>query len=102
MLRLDPDNIPAPDELASVLGKDGHYVAKALSLPERAYQEAPGSATVVDTLGWFAARRGGLDRAVTLIRPAVPASAGNSTLPCRLAVVMATQEKKEKASKELQ
>ena len=80
VLRLDSDNIMALNNLAWLLGKEGHNLEEALALAERAYQKAPGSAVVADTLGWLAFHQGDLERAATLIRQAVAANPDNPTL----------------------
>lgn len=101
VLRLDPDNVLALNNLAWLLGKDGYHLEEALPLAEDAYQKAPGSAVVADTLGWLASHQGDLERAVTLIRQAVGMNPDDPTIRYHLGAVLAKAGKKEDAVKEL-
>jgi len=102
VLRLDPDNVLALNNLAWLLGKDGYHLEEALPLAERAYQKAPGSAVVADTLGWLASHQGDLERAATLIRQAVGMNPDDPTIRYHLGAVLAKAGKKVEAVKELQ
>ena len=70
--------------------------------PERAYQTAPRSAQIADTLGWILYQKGILDRAEQLIAQAAIALPGNPEIRYHLGAVYAKRGKKAEARRELE
>ena len=69
VLARDADNVLALNNLAGLLhGKDD---VRALALAERAYEASPGSAEVLDTLGWILVGTGSTQRGLDLIERAL-------------------------------
>jgi tetratricopeptide (TPR) repeat protein len=69
VLKQAPDDAAALNNLAWVYGATGD--ARARPLAEKAYELAPLSPNVNDTLGWILARQGNLDDALPLLAEAV-------------------------------
>ena len=67
----DPDNLVALNNLASVLNESAKNPDEALPFAEKAYQGAPGSAAVNDTLGWVFYQKRIYTRAVHHLETAV-------------------------------
>jgi tetratricopeptide (TPR) repeat protein len=69
VLKLAPNDAAALNNLAWAYGKTGD--GRAQSLAEQAYQLAPLSPNVNDTLGWILARKGKIHQALPLLAEAV-------------------------------
>ncbi|MBI2197370.1 MAG: tetratricopeptide repeat protein, partial [Candidatus Rokubacteria bacterium] len=98
----DDRNALALNNLADALGKDPKTRDEALGLAERAYQTAPRSAMIADTLGWILYQKGTLDRAEQLIAQAASALPGNPEIRYHLGAVYAKRGKKAEARRELE
>jgi putative PEP-CTERM system TPR-repeat lipoprotein len=68
ILKQDPKNIVALNDMAWACWQ--FHDPRALELAERAYQIAPASAAVADTLGWILANQGNTARALPLLKKA--------------------------------
>jgi len=66
VLAVNPDNPAALNNLAWLLSEAGD--PKAREFAERAYQQAPFNASVVDTLGWTLFKTGDAARGLQLLR----------------------------------
>ncbi|MDZ7644748.1 MAG: tetratricopeptide repeat protein [Woeseiaceae bacterium] len=78
MLRQNPDNFTALNNLAWLYFTSGDSRAEALA--RRAYEAAPDNGSVADTLGWILVSNGSLDEGVDLLRRAVELSDGRATI----------------------
>ncbi len=77
-LRLDPDYLPAVNDLALVLADSRDDLARAQELARRAVELAPENAAVADTLGWVLLRRDNHAAAERELRRALELSKGAS------------------------
>ncbi|HJW54170.1 MAG TPA: XrtA/PEP-CTERM system TPR-repeat protein PrsT [Burkholderiaceae bacterium] len=78
--------------------KDG----RALPMAEKAYVASPGSAPVLDTLGWILVERGDLDRGVSLLQKATSIAPDSLDIRYHFALGLVKSGDKEKARSELQ
>jgi tetratricopeptide (TPR) repeat protein len=70
-LQLDPDNIEALNNYSYLLAESMGQPLQAIPYAERAVQQAPGNAAVLDTLGWIHNLAGNQDKARQLLEEAV-------------------------------
>lgn len=98
-LRAVPDNVLVLNNLANIYQqrKDG----RALGTAQKAYQLAPSSAIVQDTLGWILAELGQLDRALPLLRDAAGKAPKVASIRYHFAVVLARSGQRAEAKREL-
>ncbi|MEM7252520.1 MAG: XrtA/PEP-CTERM system TPR-repeat protein PrsT, partial [Pseudomonadota bacterium] len=84
ILRLDPENIPAMNNLAWLTGEAD--AARALVLAERALQLSPDNPQLLDTAGWFLLQVGQTERGVSYLQRAADALPDNANIRLHLAV----------------
>jgi tetratricopeptide (TPR) repeat protein len=70
VLEIDPNHLPALNNLAYNLVENGGDVNEALKFAERAAELAPASAAVNDTLGWVYVQKGVFLKALSHLEPA--------------------------------
>ena len=83
ILKQAPTYMPALNNLATAYQQEKNPLA--LEYAEKAYQLAPGSAAVMDTLGWILVEQGNTTRGLPLLEKAVslaPEAAGHPLSPC--------------------
>ena len=100
ILKLEPENPIALNNLANILAS--RDPAKALDLAERAYKQAPGDASVTDTLGWLLLKNGQTKRALALIDKAFQAAPAATEIHFHFAAALAQNGEKAQARKELE
>jgi putative PEP-CTERM system TPR-repeat lipoprotein len=83
VLEMDPDNVAALNNLAWILTEQGK--PEALEYAERAHRLAPFNPSVLDTLGWTAARTGNPKRGAQLLRMATALAPKQSEIRLHLA-----------------
>ena len=66
MLKLEPDNIVALNNLAFMIAEDGSDLDQALTLAQRAKQKSPNDPNVSDTLGWIYIKKNLSDNAISV------------------------------------
>ncbi|MBV8553072.1 MAG: tetratricopeptide repeat protein [Acidobacteriaceae bacterium] len=66
LLKAQPDNVAALNNLALLLADTGGDLAQALALAEHAEKEAPGDPRISDTVGWIYLKKRVLDAAVAV------------------------------------
>lgn len=71
---LQPANFMTYNQLAWYLGSQNKSLQEAIGFAEKALELAPGSANVLDTLGWLYYLNGSLDKAKTTLEGAINAS----------------------------
>ena len=76
--------------------------ASAIGYAEKAYEIAPGSAEVMDTLGWLLVGKGDVTRGTTLLRQATSASPRNLEARLHLAKALIAGGDKASSKKELE
>jgi Tfp pilus assembly protein PilF len=89
VLKRDADNAVALNNLAVIYQKRGD--ARALEFGRRAYEAAPGSASIQDTYGWLLVERGGasdLDRGLELLRSAGRAMPDSAEVQLHLGIAL--------------
>jgi len=98
----DERNPIALNNLAVRLGADPKTRDEAVGLAERAYQVAPRSPAIAETLGWIVFQKGDVDRAQKLLEQAVAGQPDDPTGRYHLAQVYARRGKKAEARRELE
>ena len=102
VLKLDPENLQALNNLAYVLADTGGNLDRALSLAQRAKQRMPQNFTVSDTLGWIYIKKNLNDSALGLFRDLVAKAPGKSTYRYHYAIALLQNGDKLAAKKELE
>jgi putative PEP-CTERM system TPR-repeat lipoprotein len=99
MLAAQPDNALILNNLAWVSGqlKD----PKAIEYAERAYQLAPSSPAILDTLGMLVVEKGDVARGIELLKKASELQPGNGAIRLNYASALAKSGQKDAAKKEL-
>ena len=69
VLLVQPDNVVSLNNLAGLYSLAGN--PKALEMAERAYQQAPDSASIQDTYGWLLVQNGQVDKGRGLLKQAM-------------------------------
>ena len=101
-LRREPENALALNNFAFFLSTEPDQVDEALEMAERAYQRAPTSPAVADTLGWLLYLKGDLERAETLVQEALRRLPTNAQVRFHLGMVYARRGKTAEARRELE
>lgn len=100
LLRLVPKDVRIMNNLAWAYQQEKD--ARALPMAEKAYEADPGSAAVLDTLGWILVERGELARGVDLLQKAASLAPDAPDIRYHLALGLVKSGDKEKARGELQ
>lgn len=79
-LVLDPNNAQILNYLGYSMLERNEDVARATSMIEKAYQKAPDSVAITDSMGWAYFTRGYYQQAVMLLEKAAKASGHDSTI----------------------
>ncbi len=98
-LRIEPDNLMLLNNIGWALNELGD--PKAVEFAERAYAQAPQSASTADTYGWVLVTRGDVARGVALLRQAVELEPSDTGKRMRLARALIKAGDKDAARKEL-
>jgi len=88
ILKLDPNNAPAMNNLAYLLADTGGDLDRALTMAQRAKQMVPNVVEFSDTLGWVYLKKGMLDQAIEIFRDLVEKQPGKSTYHYHLATAL--------------
>lgn len=91
VLRIQPDHPVALNNLAYIKAEEGTDLDSALSMAQRAYQAAPGSADVADTLGWVYIRKNLHQEAIRIFSELVKKNPGSPVY--RMHYAMALKQK---------
>lgn len=91
VLRIQPDHPVALNNLAYIKAEEGNDLDSALSMAQRAYQAAPGSPDVADTLGWVYIRKNLHQEAIRLFSDLVKKYPGSPVY--RMHYAMALKQK---------
>jgi putative PEP-CTERM system TPR-repeat lipoprotein len=100
ILAIQPDNVPALNNLAWALGelKD----ANALGYAEKAYGLAPANPAVADTLGWMLVERGDVKRGIEILAKAANAAPNAHEIRMHYAKALIKSGDRGAARKELE
>lgn len=101
VLRVDPGNAGAANDLAWILAEQGRDLDAALALAERSFRLAP-SSRVYDTLAYVRLRRGETSEAIELLEEGTRVHPEDPQLFYRLGAAYASAEKTEPAVDALQ
>jgi putative PEP-CTERM system TPR-repeat lipoprotein len=99
VIQNDPKNALALNNLAWLYQQEKDSRAQATA--EQAYVLQPGSATIMDTLGWILAEQGDTIRSVTLLRAASDRAPTSTSIRYHLAVALAKSGDRAGARREL-
>ena len=96
ILKLQPGNVMAMNNLAYTLAESGNDLDRALTLAQRARQMLPNNPDVADTLGWIYIKKNLPDSAVPIFRELTQKQPERATYHYHLA--MALFQKGDKTS----
>jgi len=102
VLKLQPDNPIALNNLAYMLAETGGDLDRALALAQRARQKLPQDPNVADTLGWIYIKKNLSDNAIEIFQELVTKLPGNSTYRYHLGMALYQKGDKPSARKELE
>ncbi len=88
VIRLEPDNPLALNNLAFIKAEEGTDLDQALSYAQRAKQRVPQDPNISDTLGWIYIKKNLSEDAVRLFRELVTKNPNNSTYRYHLAMAL--------------
>lgn len=101
VLKIQPDNPVALNNLAFAKAEAGGDLDTALVLAQRAFQIAPNSHEIADTVGWIYLKRDFGKDAVAMFQPLVEQEPGNPTFHYHFALALLQTGDKEGAAREL-
>ncbi len=102
ILRIQPDNAPALNNLAYMKAEEGIDLDQALTLAQRARQKVPNSSDIADTLGWIYIKKNLSDEAVRIFKGLVEKDPKNPTYRYHLAMALYQKGDKPTAKRELE
>ena len=102
VLRVDPNNPVALNNLAFVMAETGGDLNQALTLAQRAKQKMPQLPEISDTLGWIYLKKNMSDSAVDIFRNLVSQQPQRSTFRYHLGMALSQKGDKARALKELE
>jgi len=102
VLKLQPDNPFALNNLAYIITEGGGDLDQALAFAQRARQKLPEDPDVADTLGWIYIKKNLSDNAINILRELVTKKPEVSTFHYHLAMALYQRGDKPEARKELQ
>lgn len=100
ILRLQPDNPIALNNLAFMLAESGADLDQALTMAQRARQQLPNSPDVADTLGWIYIKKNLADSAISILQDLVDKSPQRPTYRYHLAMALLQKGDKAQAKRE--
>jgi Flp pilus assembly protein TadD len=102
VLRLQPDNAIALNNLAYQMAESGNDLDQALTMAQRAKQQRPTDNNVADTLGWIYIKKNLSDSAIGIFRDLVQKEPERATYRYHLAMALYQKGDKAQARKELE
>jgi C-terminal processing protease CtpA/Prc/Flp pilus assembly protein TadD len=102
ILKLQPDNAVALNNLAFRMAQNGNDLDQALTLVQRAKQMLPNNANVADTMGLIYIKKGRNDDAIRLFRELVERNPADVSAHLHLALALLQKGDKLQARKELE
>lgn len=102
VLKLQPDQPIALNNLAFILAETGGDLDQALTLAQRARQKLPQDPNVADTLGWIYIKKNLSDNAIEIFRDLVGKLPKNSTYRYHFGMALYQKGDKPSARRELQ
>jgi len=102
VLKLDPENVQALNNLAYIKAEEGLDLDQALGLVQRAILHAPNDPNISDTLGLIYIRKKLTTQAVVLLQGLVTRVPDNAAYRLHLAMALYDKGEKMQAKKELE
>jgi tetratricopeptide (TPR) repeat protein len=102
VIKLQPDNVEALNNLAYLKADDGVDLDQALAYAQRAQQKRPNDPNVIDTLALIYIRKNLTDDSVRMLRDLVSKKPENATFHLHLALALYQKGDRPEAKKELQ
>jgi Flp pilus assembly protein TadD len=102
VIKLQPDNVEALNNLAYLKADDGVDLDQALAYAQRAQQKRPNDPNVIDTLALIYIRKNLTDDSVRMLRDLVSKKPENPTFHLHLALALYQKGDRPEAKKELQ
>lgn len=102
VLKLQPDNAVALNNLAYLLAESGQDLDHALTLAQRAKQRMPNDPNVSDTLGWIYIKKNLSEQAIQIYRDLVQKNPNHVTWRYHLAMALYQKGDKLAARRELE
>ena len=102
VIKLQPDNVEALNNLAYLKADEGVDLDQALAYAQRAQQKRPNDPNVIDTLALIYIRKNLTDDSVRMLRDLVSKTPGNPTFHLHLALALYQKGDRPEAKKELQ
>jgi len=102
VVKQDPDNLIALNNLAYMYAEEGRELDLALTYAQRAKQRAPNSDDVSDTLAWVYIKKNLSDNAISILRGLTAKQPKNATYHFHLGVALSQKGNKAAARQSLQ
>jgi tetratricopeptide (TPR) repeat protein len=102
VIKLDPNNAVALNNLAYLLSEHGGDLNDALTKAQRAKQLLPGLSEVSDTLGWIYLKKNLTDNAIDIFKDLVTKVPSSAIFRYHLGMAYSQKGDKTRALKELQ
>jgi tetratricopeptide (TPR) repeat protein len=102
VIKVEPDNVLALNNLAFALAEEGGDLNLALTYAQRARQKSPESPEIADTLGWVYVRKNLSDNAIRIFQELVRKDPNHSTWRFHLAAALYQKGDKPSARRELE
>jgi tetratricopeptide (TPR) repeat protein len=102
LLKIEPTNAVALNNLAFILAEGGADLDQALTMAQRAKQLLPNLAEVSDTLGWIYLKKNLSDNAIQIFSDLVAKTPHKATYRYHLGMALSQKGDKRQAAKELQ
>ena len=101
ILKIDPNNLAALNNLAYIKAEEGKDLDNALALAQRARQQKPTDPNVADTLGWIYIKKNLSDDAIRIYREVVSTAPANPAFHYHLAMALYQKGDKQGAKQAL-
>jgi Flp pilus assembly protein TadD len=102
VLRIQPDNPVALNNLAFIKAEEGVDLDEALTMAQRARQKLPSSADIMDTLGWIYIKKNLSDDAVRTFRELTQTEPSRATYRLHYGMALLQKGDKPSARRELE
>jgi beta-lactamase regulating signal transducer with metallopeptidase domain/tetratricopeptide (TPR) repeat protein len=102
LLKAEPDNAVALNNLAFIKAEEGVDLDGALAMAQRALQKMPNSPDIMDTIGWIYLKKSMSDDAIAAFRNAVQAATTQPAFHYHLAMALIQKGDNSGAMQELQ
>ena len=101
VLKIEPDNAIALNNLAYMIAETGGDLDQALTLAQRAKQKMPQDLNIADTLGWIYIKKNLSDSAIEIFRDLTTKNPANPTYRYHLGMAFYQKGDKPQAKREL-